>query len=177
MTWQRVRHLTARLLSGTLLPYAPDVRIRSGPHLQGPRQPKQPHIRMGAAVGQVLSPRRPWLWQRHRKLGRLGSRRVAGKSTGRACPIERAPSSPCAERLSIGSQGTSKVAQNKLERTVAYSETWLTLSPDRSSVRFHLPPIPIAGLPEPLRLHVDFDRIGVDEVVGRLRTLRDKLPR
>jgi hypothetical protein len=40
-------------------------------------------------------------------------------------------------------------------------------------VRLALPPLPLAGLPEPLRLNnMDFDAATVDAVLERLTTLR-----
>jgi hypothetical protein len=47
-----------------------------------------------------------------------------------------------------------------------------SLSDDRQSVRFHIPPLPIAGLSEPLRLHLDFDAEALDEMLKLLSVLR-----
>ena len=53
-------------------------------------------------------------------------------------------------------------------------QAWI-LSEDRQSVRFHLPPLPIAGLPEPLRVHLDFDAEALDEMMVRLAELRAQM--
>jgi hypothetical protein len=39
-------------------------------------------------------------------------------------------------------------------------------------MRFSLPPLPLAGLPEPLKVHMDFDAMTVDEILQRLTLLR-----
>lgn len=47
-----------------------------------------------------------------------------------------------------------------------------TLSDDRQIVRFSMPPLPLEGLPEPLRITLDFDAEMVDEILQRLTALR-----
>ena len=47
----------------------------------------------------------------------------------------------------------------------------LALSEDRASLRFHLPPVPIEGQPEPVRVHLDFDAAMVAELIERLKML------
>ena len=47
----------------------------------------------------------------------------------------------------------------------------LVLNADRTSVRFHLPPLPIEGQPEPLHVHLDFDAAMVLELIEQLKTL------
>ncbi len=42
---------------------------------------------------------------------------------------------------------------------------------DPETVRFSLPPLPIEGLPEPLNIHLDFDRETVEALMERLTTL------
>ena len=58
--------------------------------------------------------------------------------------------------------------------TIAPEEAW-KLSGDRMSIRFHLPPLPIVGLPEPLRVHLDFDAEALDEMMDRLAVLRAQM--
>jgi hypothetical protein len=50
-----------------------------------------------------------------------------------------------------------------------------TLSDDRESVRFHLPAVPIEGLSEPLRIHLDFDAEAIDDMLARLSVLRAQM--
>ena len=47
-----------------------------------------------------------------------------------------------------------------------------TLSEDRRNVRLNVPPLPMAGLAEPLKVHMDFDAAAIDELVSRLTMLR-----
>src|SRR5262249_51203047 len=49
------------------------------------------------------------------------------------------------------------------------------LSKDRRNVRFACPPMPLAGLPEPLRLFLDFDVNSVDELIERLTVPRAQM--
>ena len=55
------------------------------------------------------------------------------------------------------------------------AERMWTLSGDGETVRLQLPPLPIAGMPEPLRIHLDFDAETVDEILQRLSLLRAKM--
>lgn len=50
-----------------------------------------------------------------------------------------------------------------------------TPSGDGETVRLQLPPLPIAGFPESLRIHLDFDAEMVDEILQRLSLLRAKM--
>ena len=50
-------------------------------------------------------------------------------------------------------------------------ERMWTLSDDRETVRLQLPPLPIAGMPEPLHIHLNSDAAGVDEMIERLTAL------
>ncbi len=52
------------------------------------------------------------------------------------------------------------------------AERMWTLSDDRTTVRLQVPPLLLDGLPEPLRIHLDFDAAMVDEILQRLATLR-----
>ncbi|WP_428667585.1 hypothetical protein [Reyranella sp.] len=54
-------------------------------------------------------------------------------------------------------------------------ERMWTLSDDRETVRLQLPSLPIAGIPEPLRIHLDFDAETVDEIIKRLTALRAQM--
>ena len=49
------------------------------------------------------------------------------------------------------------------------------LSGDGRTVRLQLPPLPITGLPEPLRVHLDFDAEALDEMLERLAILRAQM--
>jgi hypothetical protein len=48
---------------------------------------------------------------------------------------------------------------------------WM-LSDDRETVRLQLPPLPIDGMPEPLRINLDFDAGMIDEILRPLSVLR-----
>jgi hypothetical protein len=48
-------------------------------------------------------------------------------------------------------------------------------NPDRSTVRFAVPPLPIAGMPEPLAVYMDFDAKTVDAMLERLTILRNQM--
>jgi hypothetical protein len=53
----------------------------------------------------------------------------------------------------------------------AQEQMW-TLAGDCRSVHMTLPPFPIAGIPEPLTVHVQFDTRTIDEILQRLSVLR-----
>ena len=55
------------------------------------------------------------------------------------------------------------------------AERMWTLSDDLETVRLQLPPLPIDGIPEPLRVHLDFDAELVDEILQRLTLLRAQM--
>jgi hypothetical protein len=55
------------------------------------------------------------------------------------------------------------------------AERMWTLSDDRETVLLQLPPLPIDGMPEPLRVHLDFHAKMVDEVLQRLAVLRSEM--
>jgi hypothetical protein len=40
---------------------------------------------------------------------------------------------------------------------------------DRETVRLRLPDLPVEGMAEPLRIHLDFDAESVDEMIERTR--------
>ena len=54
-------------------------------------------------------------------------------------------------------------------------EQMWTLLPDRKTVRLQLPGLPIAGIPEPLDVHMDFDVGTVEEMIDRLLKLRAQM--
>jgi hypothetical protein len=49
------------------------------------------------------------------------------------------------------------------------------LSADRRSVRMELPGLPINGMPEPLRVKIDFDAGTIDDMIARLLVLRTQM--
>ncbi|MCW5703293.1 MAG: hypothetical protein KIT82_12010 [Bradyrhizobium sp.] len=51
---------------------------------------------------------------------------------------------------------------------------WI-LTDDRETVRLQLPALPLEGMPEPLRLHLDFDAVAVDDLLQRLTVLRSQM--
>jgi len=57
----------------------------------------------------------------------------------------------------------------RMEATLQLGD--LVLSDDRTSVRFHLPPLPIDGQRKPLRIHLDFDADMVQQLLERLTLL------
>lgn len=50
-----------------------------------------------------------------------------------------------------------------------------TLNDDRQSVKLSLPPLPLHGLPEPLRVTIDFEADMVEEMLARLTLLRRQM--
>jgi hypothetical protein len=54
----------------------------------------------------------------------------------------------------------------------ATQERMWTLSADRKSVRLAVPPLRLAGIPEPIHAFMDFDAKTVDAMVERLSILR-----
>ncbi len=57
----------------------------------------------------------------------------------------------------------------------ASQATMWTLSEDRWLVRLAVPPLPIAGMPEPLAVYMDFDAKSVDAMIERLTVLRSQM--
>ena len=55
------------------------------------------------------------------------------------------------------------------------AERMWTPSGDGETVRLQLPPLPIAGFPEPLRIHLDFGAEMVGEILQRLGLLRARM--
>ena len=55
------------------------------------------------------------------------------------------------------------------------AERMWTLSDDLETLRLQLPPLPIDGMPELLRAHLDFDADMVDEVLERLAVFRAQM--
>jgi hypothetical protein len=56
----------------------------------------------------------------------------------------------------------------------AQEQMW-TLAGDCRSVHMTLPPFPVAGVPEPLTVHVEFDTRTIDEILQRLSVLRAQM--
>jgi hypothetical protein len=54
-------------------------------------------------------------------------------------------------------------------------QTMWTLSSDRKTVRLALPPLPLAGMAEPIRAVVDLDAETVDAMLERLTILRGQM--
>lgn len=61
-----------------------------------------------------------------------------------------------------------------LPLNTAQEQMW-TLAGDCRSVHMTLPPLPVAGMPEPLIVHVEFDTRTIDEILQRLSVLRAKM--
>ena len=57
---------------------------------------------------------------------------------------------------------------------VAKEMVWV-LSPDRKTVRLSLPPLPLDGLPKPIKVDVDLDIATVDAILDRLVDLRSQM--
>jgi hypothetical protein len=57
----------------------------------------------------------------------------------------------------------------------AEPEQMWTLSDDRELVRLALPALPLEGLPEPLRVNLDFGAEAIDEILERLTDLRSQM--
>lgn len=49
------------------------------------------------------------------------------------------------------------------------------LSADRRSVRMQWPALPVQGMPEPLRVKIDFDAGVVEQIIERLLVLRTQM--
>jgi hypothetical protein len=54
-------------------------------------------------------------------------------------------------------------------------ETMWSLTDDRQAVRLTVPPLPLVGLPEPLRVHLDFEAEAIDAMIERLVALRRQM--
>jgi hypothetical protein len=63
---------------------------------------------------------------------------------------------------------------DQMQFTIKSEEAW-QLSDDHKSIRFHLPPLPIVGLTQALRVHLDFDAEALDEMLDRLAVLRAQM--
>ena len=57
---------------------------------------------------------------------------------------------------------------------VAKEMVW-ALSSDRKTVRLSLPPLPLNGLPEPIKVDMDLDIATVDTILDRLVDLRSQM--
>ena len=54
-------------------------------------------------------------------------------------------------------------------------EQMWTLRADRRSVRMTLPPMHVAGLPEPITVNIDFDAGVIEQMIDRLTVLRQQM--
>ncbi len=59
---------------------------------------------------------------------------------------------------------------------IEIAQMW-TLNDDRQSVKLRLPPLPLHGLPEPLRVTIDFEADMVDEMIRHLADIRSRMLR
>ena len=57
----------------------------------------------------------------------------------------------------------------------ANQATMWTLNADRKLVRLAVPPLRLAGMPEPLAVYMDFDAKTVDAMLERLSILRSQM--
>jgi hypothetical protein len=57
----------------------------------------------------------------------------------------------------------------------ASQATMWTLNEDRKTVRLAVPPLRLAGMPEPLDVFMDFDTATVDAMLERLTVLRNEM--
>ena len=57
---------------------------------------------------------------------------------------------------------------------IEIAQMW-TLNDDRQSVKLSLPPLPLHGLPEPLRLTIDFEAGMIDEMIRHLTDIRARM--
>jgi hypothetical protein len=65
------------------------------------------------------------------------------------------------------------MSEGGMEIELGPADMWILL--DRETVRLQLPPLQIAGVSEPLRVHLDFDAEMVDEMLLRLTALRAQM--
>ena len=66
------------------------------------------------------------------------------------------------------------MSRNPLPLQAAQGQMW-TLAADCRSVHMTLPPFAVAGLSEPLTVHVQFDTGTIDEILERLSVLRSQM--
>jgi hypothetical protein len=64
--------------------------------------------------------------------------------------------------------------KDRIQVELSADDLW-TLSKDRKAVRMAIPPLPVAGLSEPLQVYVAFDAGMVDETLTRLAMLRREM--
>ena len=57
----------------------------------------------------------------------------------------------------------------------AEQATMWTLNGDRKTVRFAVPPLRLAGVPEPVTVYMDFDAGTIDAMLERLAVLRSQM--
>jgi hypothetical protein len=66
------------------------------------------------------------------------------------------------------------MSRKSLPLDAAQEQMW-TLAGDCRSVHMTLPPFPVAGIHEPLTVHVEFDTRTIDEILQRLSVLRAQM--
>jgi hypothetical protein len=76
--------------------------------------------------------------------------------------------------LHVEDEGVAMSKDDQMPFAMEPEQMW-KLSGDGRSVRLQLPPLPIEGLPEPLRVHLDFDAEALDEMLDRLAVLRAQM--
>lgn len=64
--------------------------------------------------------------------------------------------------------------EGKMAANIEIAQMW-TLNDDRQSVKLSLPPLPLHGLPEPLRVAIDFEADMVEEILAHLTLLRRQM--
>ena len=64
--------------------------------------------------------------------------------------------------------------EKSLPLNAAQAQIW-TLAGDCRSVHMTLPSFPVAGMPEPLTVHVEFDTHTIDDILQRLSVLRAQM--
>ena len=65
--------------------------------------------------------------------------------------------------------------EEKMMPVRANQATMWALSADRKTVRLAVPPLRLAGMPEPLAVYMDFDAKTVDAMLERLTILRTQM--
>jgi hypothetical protein len=66
------------------------------------------------------------------------------------------------------------IKKNMVPIEAEQEQIWVLL-PGRTKVRMMVPDLPIAGLSQPLRVHMDFDAGVVDQIIERLTVLRAQM--
>ena len=67
------------------------------------------------------------------------------------------------------------MSEHDMMRIETDPETMWALTDDRQAVRLTVPPLPLVGLPEPLRVHLDFEVEAIDAMIELLIALRRQM--